>query len=190
MARVKKSQPDLNSIFFSTPAQRVVRLLLSEPTTAFTPRVICSRLKGVRGLGGTEGLAEILDELHGLGLVDFVSNQRAVRVQDENTAIQVLASFLAICDLEHLKIVLKPLSSRGVLYGNRAAGKGQSDSDYDLFVVSDTPEEVRKAAGRHPMGRGVALVVWTSQMYSEIQEKDPILNQKLGTGIVLWGSTW
>lgn len=190
MARVKKLQPDLNALFFATPAQRVVRLLLSEPTTAFTPRVICSRLKGVRGLGGTDGLGEILNELHALGLIDFVNNHRAVRVQDESTAIQVLAGFLAICDLENLKTVLRPLSSRGVLYGNRAAGKGQSDSDYDLFVVSEAPEEVKKVVGRHPMGRGVDLVVWTPQMYSEIQSKDPSLHQKLGSGIVLWGSTW
>ena len=141
-------------------------------------------------MGGTEGLTEILEELHGLGLVDFVNNRRAVRVQDDNVAIRVLATFLAICDLENLKSVLEPLSTRGILFGNKAAGKGQSDSDYDLFVVSETPEEVKKSAGHHPMARLVDLTVWTPEMYSEIQGSNPGLNQKLSSGIVLWGSTW
>ena len=56
MARVRKPQPTLEAIIFATPEQKVLRLLLSEPTTSFTPRVISSKLTGVRGLGGGEGL--------------------------------------------------------------------------------------------------------------------------------------
>ena len=190
MVRVKKSEPTLDSIFFSTPEQKLMRLLLSEPTTAFTPRVICSKLKGVRGLGGVEGVSRILMSLQELGLVDFVSNHRAVRVQDDSTSVQILKTFVAICDLENLKAVLQPLSVKGVLYGNRAEGKGQSDSDYDLFIVSETPEEVKKAAGRHPLGRAVDLMVWTPELYGEMRQQDPGLFNKISGGIVLWGSTW
>jgi len=183
MARVKKAQPSLDSIFFSTPEQKLIRLLLSEPNTALTPRVISSKLKGVRGLGGVEGITEILLDFQQLGLVDFVSNHRAVRVQDDNTTIQILKTFVAVCDLENLKTVLQPISTRGVLFGHRA-------TDYDLFIVSETPEEVRKAAGRHPLGRAVELVVSTPELYGEMQQQDPGLYQKISGGIVLWGSTW
>ena len=62
MARVGKVQVTLDTIFFSTPEQKLVKLLLSEPSTLFTPRVICSKLKGVRGLGGAEGVVKILQE--------------------------------------------------------------------------------------------------------------------------------
>src|SRR4051794_30346206 len=103
MARVRKPQPALDSIFFSTPEQKVMRLLLSEPTTSFTPRVISSKLKGVRGLGGADGIMRILTDLQGLGLVDFVDNHRAVRLHDDNSAVQILKTFLAISDLEGLK---------------------------------------------------------------------------------------
>src|SRR5437879_807821 len=114
MARVKKSQPTLDSIFFSTPEQKVMRLLLSEPTTAFTPRVISSKLKGVRGLGGMEGLMKILNELQELGLVDFVDNHRAVRLHDDSTCVQLLKRFGALCDLESLRLLLEPISSKGI----------------------------------------------------------------------------
>lgn len=190
MARIKKPQPTLDSIFFSTPQQKLVRLLLSESTTPLTPRVICSKLKGVRGLGGPEGILSLLQDLQSLGLVDFISNHRAVRVQDDSTIIQLLKTFVAICDLENLKSILQPISTKGVLFGNRAVGKGASDSAYDLFIVSETPEEVKKVTGRHPLGREISLTVWTPELYGEMNSQDPGLSQRVSEGIVLWGSTW
>ena len=190
MARVRKPIPTLESICFATPEQKVLRLLLSEPTTSFTPRVISSKLKGVRGLGGAEGIMRVLKDLESLGLVNFVDNHRAVRLQDDNTSIQILKTFAAICDLESLKKLLEPVSTKGVLFGSRATGRARSDSDYDLFVVSETPEEVKKIAGRHPLGKAVEVVTWTPEAYGEIEKQDAPLSQKLMGGIILWGTSW
>ncbi|MGZ3688254.1 MAG: nucleotidyltransferase domain-containing protein [Bdellovibrionota bacterium] len=167
-----------------------MRLLLAESTTSFTPRVISSKLKGVRGLGGTEGILRILNDLQALGLVDFVDNHRAVRVQDENATVHVMKMFGAICDLENLKNLLTPVSTKGILFGSRATGKSRSDSDYDLFVVSETPEEVRKVGSRHPLGKALELIVWTPEQYTDIEAADIGLLEKLDKGITLWGSTW
>src|SRR3990167_1283356 len=102
MAKLKKETPTLDQILFATPEQKVLRLLLSEPTTQFTLRVISSKLKGVRGLGGTEGLSGILSTLQDMGFVDFVNHQREVRLQDDNRVVQVLKTVLAICEIESL----------------------------------------------------------------------------------------
>ena len=190
MARLRKPQPTLDSICFATPEQKVMRLLLSEPTTSFTPRVISSKLKGVRGLGGGEGIMKILTELQELGLVDFVDNRRAVRLHDDATPVQIQKVFLAICDLEGLTSLLQPISTKGILFGSRAKGRARSDSDYDLFVVSDNPEESKKIAGRHPLGKLVEVFAVTPDKYSELEKDDPSLFEKLEAGIVLWGSTW
>jgi predicted nucleotidyltransferase len=190
MARVKKTEPTLEGLFFATPEQKVLRLLLSESTTAFTPRVIASKLKGVRGLGGAEGLMKILNEFQSLGLIDFVDNHRGVRVQDDNTTVHVLKIFGAISDLEGLRKIVQPISTRGILFGSRATGRARSDSDYDLFIVTETPEEVKKAASRHPLGKIVELVVWTPEMYEQIETEDPALLNKLASGVALWGSGW
>ncbi|MCM2279109.1 MAG: nucleotidyltransferase domain-containing protein [Oligoflexia bacterium] len=187
---MRKPQPTLDSLIFSTPEQKVLRLLLSEATTAFAPRVISSKLKGVRGLGGAEGIMKVLHELEALGLADFVDNHRAVRLRDENTFAQALKTVVAICDLESLRNLLEPLSSRGILFGSRATGKARSDSDYDLFVISETPDEVFKVGQRHPLGKALELVVWTPEQFGEIQSKDPALGEKLEKGIVLWGPSW
>jgi len=177
-------------IFFSSPEQRVLRFLLSEPTTAFTPRVISSKLKGVRGLGGTEGISRILNKLQGIGLVDFVDNHRSVRLQDDNPTVGVLKSFSAICDLEGLKDMLTPLSSKGVLFGSRATGRARSDSDYNVFVVTETPDEAKKIASKHPLGKLIHLVTCTPEQYGDVEKNDPGLARHLTRGIVVWGTNW
>lgn len=190
MARVRKPQPTLEALFFNTPEQKVMRLLLGEPTTSFTPRVISSKLKGVRGLGGAEGIMRILTDLQVLGLVDFVDNQRAVRLQDENSSVHLLKTFGAICDLENLKQLLEPISTRGILFGSRATGRARSDSDYDLFVVSDRPDEVKRIAGSHPLGKSLEVIAWTPDEFDEMGKTDGALKEKIEAGIVLWGPTW
>jgi predicted nucleotidyltransferase len=190
MARVRKSPPTLESIFFSTPEQKVMRLLVSEPTSVFTPRIISSKLKGVRGLGGAEGLQRILLQLEELGLVDFVDNRRSVRLHDDNSTVHTLKRFAAICDLESLRKLLEPLSTKGILFGSRATGRSRTDSDYDLFVVTDVPDQARKIAESHPLGKLIEVVAWTPDAFGDIGKQDAKLATKLEQGIVLWGSTW
>jgi hypothetical protein len=190
MARVKKTPPNLDSIVFATPEQKVLRLLLSEPTTSFTIRVISSKLKGIRGLGGGEGIQRILDDLEALGFVDFVDNRRAVRLHDDNTTVSMLKTLSAICDLESLRKLLEPISSRGILFGSRASGRSRSDSDYDVFVVTDQQEEVKKVAAGHPLGRALELMAWSPSEFDQIEKKDGKLAAKLHEGRVLWGNPW
>jgi hypothetical protein len=190
MARTRKPQPTLDSIFFSSPEQRVVRFLLSEPTTAFTPRVISSRLKGIRGLGGADGITEILKNLHELGLVNYCDNLRAVRVVDEAPAIKILKTFSALCDLEGLREQLAPISKKGILYGARAQGESHSESPYDLVVVSHEAEEVKRISAQHPLGKKIELLTLDPDQYSSNVDKvHPGLTRKLTNSVVLWGTS-
>jgi predicted nucleotidyltransferase len=190
MARVRKPQPTMETLLFATPEQKVLRFLLSEPTTSFTPRVISSKLKGVRGLGGAEGITRILTELETLGMVTFVDNRRAVRIQDDSSCVQMMKTFTSLCELEGLKKLLEPVATRIILFGSRATGKSRSDSNYDLCVVSQLPDEVKKIAGRHPLGRNIELLAWTPDDYHRAERADPTIMQKLTRGIVLWGTAW
>lgn len=190
MARVRKTQPTLDTLFFITPEQRVIRFLLSEPTTSFSPRVIASRLKGVRGLGGADGLSRILTELEELELVEFVNNRREVRLRNDSPCTLMLKRFVSFCELEGLKKLLTPLSTQGILHGCRAAGDTLSDSAYDLFVVSEVPEEVRKVALRYPLARQIELTTSTPDEYRRLDRLNPDLSRKVSRGIVIWGEIW
>ena len=192
MERVKKTKArlTLDNIFFSTPEQKLLRFLISQPTTTFTPRVLSSKLKGVRGLGGVEGITRILKQLEEVGLVQFVNNGRGVCLRDDHTAIKMMKSFCALCDLEGLRDLVEPVSSHGVLFGTRATGDCSSDSEYELFIASDQSLQVKKMVESHPLGRRIELTVWSQDDYLQIERKDPDLAKKLVEGIVMWGTSW
>lgn len=192
MERVKKSKQKmtLDTLLFVSPEQKLMRFLLSNPTTTFTPRVLLSKLKGVRGLGGIEGINRILKQLEELGLVQFYNNNRSVGINNENSTVILLKRFVTVCDLDGLREVVEPISDRCVLFGSRASGTSRSDSDYDLFVVSDSPGQIEKIVTRHPLGRRIELVCWTPDDFLNIENKDPSLAQKLDEGIVMWGTSW
>ncbi len=190
MARVKKALPTLENLVFATPEQKVLRFLLSEPTTSFTPRVISSKLKGIRGLGGSDGISRILAHLQELHMVDWVDNHRAIRLHDDNPFVQQLKVIAAVCDLEGLKQLLEPVSSRGVLFGSRANGRSHTESDYDLYVVTDTPDDVRRITEQHPLGRRIELLAVTPEAHSDLDQNEPALAEKLAGGVVMWGASW
>ena len=187
MARSRKAPPALDTLMFSSPEQRVLRFLLSEPTTSFSPRVISSRLKGIRGLGGTEGIMRILDEFEVLGLVAWIDNRRSIRLQDDSPIVQLFKKVAAVCDLESLKGLLQPISNRGILYGSRAEGTNPSEGPYDICVVSELPEEVRKVTARHPLSKHLQVMALTPAAYRTV-DQEPMMRDKLSRGIVVWAS--
>jgi predicted nucleotidyltransferase len=190
MARVRKPEPTLECLLFVTPEQKVLRLLLSEPTTSFTSRVISSKLKGVRGLGGGEGIQKILEMLGQLGFAVFLDNGRSVRLNDDHTSVQALKKITAICDLENLKEIIKAISKRGILVGSRASGTFTSDSDYDLVIVSSDSADVRRAVDGHPLGKLLDVTILLPEQYSELEAKNNELFRRIEAGIHLWGPAW
>jgi len=190
MARTKKTKVTVDTIFFVTPEQKLIRFLLTEPTTVFTPRVLSSKLKGVRGLGGIDGITRILKDLSEVGMINYLNNNQAVCLHNDNTYIQALKALSALCDLEGIKELLEPISSTGILFGSRANGRARSDSNYDIFIVSQTPEEVRKVVTRHPLGKRIELTVSGPDDYTRMDRRDPGLAQRLSEGVVMWGSSW
>ena len=190
MAKARKVDPMFDSLLFNTPIQRVLKMLLTESTTAYTIRVLTSKVKGVRGVGGGEGLTEILADLETLGVVEFINNRREVRLVNEHYLVPHLKRLSAICDLEGIRQLVEPMSRRGVLFGSRASGRSRTDSDYDLFVVTDRADEVRRTVEQHPMGRKVEVVAWSEADFDGIEQKDPALARKLEAGVPLWGPMW
>jgi predicted nucleotidyltransferase len=101
-----------------------------------------------------------------------------------------MKTFCAISDLEGLKQMIEPMSTKGVLFGSRASGKSRSDSNYNLLVVSETPEEIKKVTSRHPLGKKLEPMVLTPDEFNSTSGKNKELSKQFDDGIHLWGSTW
>jgi hypothetical protein len=122
--------------------------------------------------------------------VIFLNNNREVCLQNDHPAIQLLKTFCAISDLEGLKQIIEPMSTRGVLFGSRASCRSRTDSNYNLLVVSETPEEIKKITSRHPLGKKLDSMVMTPDEFSSVDVKNKELSKHIDLGITLWGSSW
>jgi hypothetical protein len=181
--RVKKPETvNLDELLFSTAEQKLIRLLLTESTTVFPLRQLANRLKGVRGVGGPDGLKQILLKLSAVGFIDWVDHERAIRLRDDEGRVELLKIVSAVCDLESLRQSLEPLCSRGFLVGARAEGKGTTDADYEIAVVSEQQEEVRRIARGHPLGKKIRVQFLDADDY-----RDEI--QRFPRYVMLWGSS-
>ncbi len=183
MARATKTPATWDSLFFATPEQKVLRYLLSSRDTTYTLRVLVSKLKGVRGLGGSQGLEKILIELEEAGLIHFIDNRRAIRISDEHAGNQVYRRLWGLCELESLYGQLQAISSKGVLLGT-------TPGEINLYVVTEQPDEVRKLTEQHPMGKLASLTLHSRDQFDSAAKKDPKLWANLNQGVLIWGSSW
>jgi len=182
-SRVKKPETSsLEELLFSTAEQKLIRLLLTESTTTFPLRQLSNRLKGVRGVGGPEGLKQMLQKLTSVGMIDWVDHDRAIRLRDDEGRIELLKVLSSVCDLESLRESLESLCPRGFLVGARAEGRGTTDSDYEVAVICEQPDEAVRIARGHPLGKRIILHILSSDDY-----RDEI--QKFSRYVVLWGSS-
>ncbi|MEK7691351.1 MAG: hypothetical protein AAB425_10055, partial [Bdellovibrionota bacterium] len=169
-----------------TPEQKVVRFFLSEPTSAFPSRVIASRLKGVRGLGGADGIAKILTRLQALGLVDIVDNGRGARLRDDAGPVRVLKTIAAVCELGDLSRTLAPICSRLILYGSHADGLATTTSRYEIMVVTSQGNDVRRIVEGHPQSKRIEVVTRTNDEYLEMDRKETSFFARISRGVSLW----
>jgi len=86
---------------------------------------------------------------------------------------------------------LKDISSRIVLYGSCAQGTDTSQSDLDLFIVSDDRERIMEAIGNFSFPRGyenihVQPVIKSPAELLEAGESEQAFLEEVERGIVLW----
>jgi len=183
MARATKTPATWDSIFFSTPEQKVLRYLLSSRETSYSLRVLVSKLKGVRGLGGIQGLEKILMSLEEAGLVSFIDNRRGIRIQDEHGANLIDRRLWGVCEIESLHVQLQGFATNGVLLT-------MNPGEVELYVIGDRPEDIRRLTEQHPMGKLVLLTIQTREEYETLAKKDPKLHARVTQGTLVWGSSW
>jgi predicted nucleotidyltransferase len=95
--------------------------------------------------------------------------------------------------VEPLVEELKKMSNRIGLYGSCASGTDTSESDIDLFVVSNNKEDVSNVIGNFKFPRGyenihIQSVIKTPVELLEGEESERTFMEEVDRGIVLWES--
>jgi len=172
----------------STVNQKVLSLLVRFSDREFYEREVA------RKLGISAGSANrALNELFSSGAVGR-RQEGKMYFYSVDPSHAVLTEFKKVVNLlliERLVEELKKISSRIVLYGSCAPGTDTSESDIDLFVVSNSKEDVSNVISDFAFPKGfedirIQSVIKTPVELLEAGKSEQTFMEEVDRGIVLW----
>jgi len=178
----------LNLHIIATAKQKILSLLAKFSDEEFYERQIA------RKIGIAYGSANrALNELYSAGAIKRRQEGKMYfySVDTSNAAIIEFKKLTNIMLIEPLIEELKKISSRIVLYGSCAQGTDASQSDLDLFVVSNDKERVTDVISSFSFPRGfedihIQPVIKSPAELMEAGESEQAFLEEVEQGIVLW----
>jgi DNA-binding transcriptional ArsR family regulator len=172
----------------STINQKVLSLLVKFSDQEFYERELA------RKLGISSGSANrALNELYSDGAVTRRREGKMYfySIDSSNAALIEFKRMVNLLLIEPLVEELKKMSSRIILYGSCALGTDSSESDLDLFVVSNNKEDVSNIISGFTFPRGfgnihIQSVIRTPVELLEGGESARTFMEEVERGIVLW----
>ena len=172
----------------ATVNQKILSLLVK-----FSDQELYER-EVARKIGVSSGSANrALNELFSSGVI---SRRREGKmyfysIDSSNAALTEFKKIINILLIEPLVAELKQMSSRIVLYGSCALGTDTSESDLDLFVVSNSKKSVSAVISNFKFPRGyenvhIQSVIKTSVELMEGGESERTFIEEVERGVVLW----
>ena len=178
----------LQSHLIATVNQKVLSLLVKFSDQEFYEREVARRL-GI----ATGSTNRALNELYSTGAITRRREGKMYFYSIDSSNV-VLTEFKKIVNLmliEPLVEELKKISSRVILYGSCALGADTSESDMDLFVVSNSKEDVSNVISGFIFPRGfenihIQSIIRTPVELLERGESERAFMEEVERGIVLW----
>ncbi len=172
----------------STVNQKVLSLLVKFSDQEFYEREVA------RKLGISTGSANrALNELFSSGVVwrRREGKMYFYSIDSSNAALTEFKKMVNLLLIEPLVEELKKISSRIILYGSCALGTDNSESDIDLFVVSNSKEDVSNVIGTFNFPRGFENIHIQSVIRTPIEllgggESERTFMEEVDRGVVLW----
>jgi predicted nucleotidyltransferase len=172
----------------STINQKVLGLLVKFSDQEFYEREVARKLgiatgsanRALNDLYSTRAITRRIE-----GKMYFYS------INPSNAALTEFKKMVNLLLIEPLVEELKKMSSRIILYGSCALGTDTSESDIDLFVVSNSKEDVSNVISGFTFSRGfenihIQSVIRTPVELLEGGESERTFMEEVEHGIVLW----
>lgn len=172
----------------ATINQKVISLLAKFSDQEFYEREVARRL------GISYGSANrALNDLYSTGAITRRREGKMYfySIDSSTAAVIEFKKMINLMLVEPLVEELKKMSNRIVLYGSCALGTDTSESDLDLFVVSNSKEDVSNAIINFKFPRGyenihIQSVTKTPVELLEGGESERTFIEEVDRGIVLW----
>lgn len=177
-----------NNLIINTNHQKVLSFLAKFSDKEFYERQIA------RKIGISYGSAnKVLNDLYSNGLLTrrqegkmyFYSLNETNAVLRQFKILNILVLLMPL--VEELKKVTKKI----VLYGSCAEGADTSESDIDLFIISEQKRKVLQIIGKFSLGKGfegikIQPVIQTPIELLDSEKEDKEFLSLVREGIILW----
>jgi predicted nucleotidyltransferase len=172
-----------STILYNTPTWQVLDYLLQHPDQAQSDADIARAITGSQ----KSAVNMALRKLHSIDLIQRKPQGRAMVNTLADTPLtrqlRQQSNLIALCPLTK---ALQTHCMRTVLFGSRADGSHVSASDYDLFIVSNHPHDVRNLIERSSLQKRIQPIIRTPEDFLTMQHDEPELLEAIQQGTVLW----
>jgi len=177
----------IKQLLIKTTNQKILAFFSDFPEQSFHEREIVRQTKLGKGQAN-----KALNELYKNSVLNREQKGKMFfySLNQENPVVKQFRILKTILDLEPLIATLKSLSKRVILYGSRATGKNLTESDLDLFVVSNNKDEIfraiREFEEEQKFQTEIKAVIRNSAEWLSLEKKEPVYFNELLKGITLW----
>ena len=173
----------MKSYFDSTTQQQVLAFLASHPGRAYYDKEV-RQATGLSSGATNQALRELAKEgyiqLERKGRMSFYS------VDLSNPLIAQYKILLNVTSIYPLVRDLGGYAIKIILFGSMAQGTNIEESDIDLFVLTNTPEEVAAHVNTSNFSEKIQLVAKKPTEWASLKKNDPVFYEEVERGIVLW----
>lgn len=173
----------MKKILFTTNSQKILEFLIQTPGEECLSREIQIAVKISKA-----GTNFALNDLVSAGFIRRKKRGKMYlyAVNFDHPIIKHLKVLKVIIFLDSLLKKIRNKSQKIILYGSSSRGENSKDSDIDLFVVTNSFQEVEKVVKDSSKGKVIQLIARTPLKYIEMEKTDPIFYIEIERGIVLW----
>ena len=175
----------IKDIFIRTVEQRILSLFVANPDKVFYSREISKKIK--TSLGATSNALRLLEK-NSVLTSEKKGKTSLYTLKLPNEYLERFKSLNTLLTLEPLVEKLKNISRRIILYGSYASGTFTSESDLDLFIVSEKREEVLKAITNFKANTAFDIkpVIKKQVEWMQFERSDAEFFGEVNQGITLW----
>ena len=162
--------------------QKIIIFLGDYPERRFFSKEIAGKLD--ISLGGTHNALKYLSK-EKIVEAEQKGNMKFYQINDENPLVKQLKTTAVIEKLLPLINKIKNACEEIILFGSASRGEQTRNSDIDLFILTHTPEEVKKDISKYQKKIAVKPVIKTPNQWGELEVKEPEFYKEVRKGIKL-----
>jgi len=136
----------------------------------------------------TGGCHNILGELNEMNLVTKRQSGRNTyfMINGENPSIRHFKIFSNIQELQDIVMKIQDHVIKITLYGSCATGEDTSESDIDIFIITEDTKKVSGSVDKLLGGRYVKPIIKAPHEVIQLKKRDKAFYDEVNKGIVLW----